>query len=178
MFFLKCFIWNILLSKFWQSNELNGRHAACTSCETEGGTVALAAKVVIGLRVLLVFNRSLSHTQFDLSLEPLFMMSFPGATAYFTESEGVSLEAVEDDHTEKIESLEASFEVDDQQSTGQLRLAVHLDESTTSETAAATSSDPGPSIMAAPASHDMDYNLKKALEHVIMSSTLSNYERY
>ncbi|KAG1884891.1 hypothetical protein F4604DRAFT_1918555 [Suillus subluteus] len=31
--------------------------------------------------------------------------------------------------------------------------------------------------MAASASHDMDYNLKKALEHVIVSSTLSNYER-
>jgi hypothetical protein len=100
-------------------------------------------------------------------------MSFPGAAAYFTESEGVSLEAVEDDHTEEIESLEASFEVDDQQSTGQLRSAVR-----TSKTVATTTSDTGPSTTATSASHDMDYNLKKALEHVIVSSTLSNYERY
>ncbi|KAG2103017.1 hypothetical protein BD769DRAFT_1676464 [Suillus cothurnatus] len=99
-------------------------------------------------------------------------MSFPGAAAYFTESEGVSLEAVEDDHTEEIESLEASFEVDDQQSTGQLRSAVR-----TSKTVATTTSDTGPSTTATSASHDMDYNLKKALEHVIVSSTLSNYER-
>ncbi|KAG1864324.1 hypothetical protein F4604DRAFT_1928760 [Suillus subluteus] len=75
-------------------------------------------------------------------------MSFPGAAAYFTESEGVSLEAVEDDHTEEIESLEASFEVDDQQSTGQLRSASR---------------------------HGLQP--QKALEHVIVSSTLSNYER-
>jgi hypothetical protein len=97
-------------------------------------------------------------------------MSFPGATAYFTESEGISLEAVEDDHTEEIESLEASFQVDDQQLTGQLCSVAHEDESATKTVA----SGPGPSNMA---TLDMDYNLKQASEHVIVSSTLSNYER-
>jgi len=80
-------------------------------------------------------------------------MSFPGATAYFTESEGISLEAVEDDHTEEIESLEASFQVDNQQLTGQLCSVAHEDESATKTVV----SGPGPSNMA---TLDMDYNLK------------------
>jgi hypothetical protein len=110
-------------------------------------------------------------------------MSFPGATAYFIESEGVSLEAVEDDHTEEIESLKASFEVDDQQSTGQLRSVAHQlpgDEGhgASKTTPRDSGSQAGPSSLATPASHEMDYNLKKASEHVIASSTLSNYQRY
>lgn len=105
-------------------------------------------------------------------------MSFPGATAYFIESQGVSLEAVEDDHTEEIESLEASFQVDDQQLSGQLRMVAHESESTSNK---GQSGILGPSDMAEQAtSHDMvlDHNLKKASEHVIVSSTLSNYERW
>ena len=106
-------------------------------------------------------------------------MSFQGATAYFTESEGISLEAVKDDHTEEIESLEASFEVDDQQLTGQLRSVAHMDKSTSEAVATSTSGDdPGPLTMSTSTSHDnIDYNLKKALEQVVVSSTLSNYER-
>lgn len=102
-------------------------------------------------------------------------MSFPGATAYFAESEGVSLEAVEDDHTEEIESLEASFQVDDQQLTGQLRSVAHEDESASKT----VTTGPSSSKLAPPVGHDsdMDYNLKRASEHVIVSSTLSNYER-
>ncbi|KAG1766271.1 hypothetical protein EDD22DRAFT_950628 [Suillus occidentalis] len=93
-------------------------------------------------------------------------MSFQGAAAYFTESEGVSLEAIEDNHTEEIESLEASFQVDDQQLTDQLRSVAYEDESASGKT---VTTSPSSSKIAPPVGHDsdMDYNLKRASEHVI-----------
>jgi hypothetical protein len=98
-------------------------------------------------------------------------MSFPSATTYFIKSEGVSLEAVEDDHTEEIESLEASFEVDDRKLTGQLRSVATKDDAETRNAGETISHGPGPSNLAISCSNSMDYNLKKASARVIVSST-------
>jgi hypothetical protein len=141
------------------------------SCEvTRDGFTASGVMVVT--RVVLNPS-SLSHR-----IQPtcLTAMSFQGAAAYFTESEGVSLEAIEDNHTEEIESLEASFQVDDQQLTDQLCSVTHEDESASGKT---VTTSPSSSKIAPPVGYDsdMDYNLKRASEHVIVSSTLSNYER-
>lgn len=115
----------------------------------DGRWHCVTAKVVIKFTLI---SPSATHNLTFCCIHNVFL----GAAAYSTESEGVSLKAVKDDHTWEIESLEASFEVNDQQSTGQLCSAIH-----TSKTTTTTSSDTGPSTTAASASHDMDYNLKK-----------------
>ncbi|KAG2056062.1 hypothetical protein BDR06DRAFT_970496 [Suillus hirtellus] len=66
-------------------------------------------------------------------------MSFPGATAYFTKSEEISLEAVEDDHTEEIKSFKASFQVNTQQLTGQLHPIAHDSDKSATNTVASGS---------------------------------------
>jgi hypothetical protein len=98
------------------------------------------------------------------------LWAFKGATLYFAESKHISVEAAEEDQTEEEESLLNSFDVDDCEATGTLQLSTM----NTSEDNAKKKK------LKHSVAHDnqLASSLQAASEGVVISTTLSDYQRY